>query len=390
MHIRPLLLAALVTTAGCKKEPAAVATPPPAPAPAPAPAPVPKDPLAAVPRSDAVLSFLTPREGQCAWMREDPAAHKRAVVASLEGDCQGARFFWSADLGKALVWFDPEHLDSSGVVSPGVSPQGFSGDTPTPGAQSRLYEVTVASGQVRPLPLPTVRGQLSTFGYKGADLVALSVESLTEKQMGQASVQVDGKAIALDKNVEGAPALAFAYRLGPDGTWKRVEVKATGEGSDYAPGASVLETASGLGLDSTTLLDSRLEEHGEEPTADQLAKLQALRPVAQQGQESGEDSSGEWSHVVTPGGSFYVWRFASEFTMSTGHLVLEVGGQLKPVKDLGFTDGDFVAVRTQGPFVLVSADSTGVHPRLYDLRTGERVFHSDSARVATFWPKPSP
>ena len=380
-----LLLATLATLPGCTAR-----LPPSASAPAPATAPVRKDPLAEVPKTDATLSFLEPREGKCQWTREDPVAHKRATVASLDGDCKGARLFWSTDLGKVLVWFDPEWVASGAYFAPGVSPRGFPAEEPTLGATSRLYEVTVASGQVRSVPLPPVEGSLDSFGYKGSELVALSLQSLTEEQMAQDSVTVDGKVIALDKEVEGAPALAFAHRLGADGKWQRVEVKATGEGSDYAPGTRALEIAASLGPNSDTLLDARMGDEGTEPTGEQAQKLRPLRPAPLlQPREDDMDTGGEWSHVVTPGGSFYAWRVSGDFMHTTGHLVLEVGGQLKPVKDLGFTDGDFVAVQAQGPFLLVSADSVGTHPRLYDLRTGARVFHSDTARVATFWPSPA-
>jgi hypothetical protein len=73
---------------------------------------------------------------------------------------------------------------------------------------------------------------------------------------------------------------------------------------------------------------------------------------------------------------------------STGHLVLETGGRLHLAEGLGFTDGELVSVSAQGPFVLVSAESVGTHPRLYDLRTGKAAFGSDTGRAATFWPSP--
>ena len=382
-----LLLATLATTAGCKKEqpPAAPATPPPAPT---APAPVREDPLTAVPRTDATLSFLEPREGKCQWMRADPVAQKRATVAALEGDCKGARLFWSPDLGKVLVWFDPERVGSGGYISSTSSPRGFPEEQPTPGAASRLYEVTVATGKVRPVAVPTVDGTIRTFGYKGTALLALSQRSLTDEQRDADSITVDGQVVPFDKELEGIPALAFAYQFGEDGQWKRVEVKATAEGADYSPGVQVLEATRDMGPTSDTLLNTSLSDEGAEPTPEQAAQLLPLRPAPLLKQKEAVEGDGTWSRVTTPGGSFYVWQVSGEFVHSTGHLVLEVGGQPQPVKDLGFTDGDFVAVRTQGPFVLVSADEVGTHPRLYDLRSGKRVFHSDAARVATFWPAP--
>ena len=397
-----LLLVALAPLAGCKKEPPAAAVPPPAPPSASAPAPVParapapvepvkKEPLTEVPGTDSTLSLLEPQEGRCQWLRADPVAQKRATVASLEGDCKGAHLFWTADLGKVLVWFEPEHVSSGGYSADNVSPQGFPVEEPTPGAVSRLYEVTVASGQVRPVPVPTVAGSLVTFGYKGTELLALSQQSLTDKQREKDSITVDGRKIPFDKELEGIPALAHAYRFGAEGTWQRIEVKATAEGADYSPGVRNLEVASSLGPTSDATLETGLDEENTVQDEALLQKLLPLRPAPLLKLPAEEEVlSGSWNHVTTPGGSFYVWQVSGEFVHSTGHLVLKVGGQLQPVKDLGFTEGDFISLTGSGPFILVAADGVGTHPRMYDLRTGKRVFHSDTARVATFWPRPAP
>jgi hypothetical protein len=395
MKSRVMLLAALATAAaGCKKEqPPAPAAPPasktastPAPA-APAPA-VRKDPLTEVPPSDSTLSVLEPQDGKCQWLRVDPASQKRAPVATLEGDCKGARIAWSPDLRKALVWFDPATVQSAGYYSSEASPAGYPDEEPTPGARHRLYEVTPASGEVRSVPFPSADGEVRDIGYDARGLLARALEPLSEEQQARGSVVVDGKELTFDPELEGLPALAYAYRLGADGQWKRVEAKATSDGADVSLGISALDT-SPQGPLSTASLESHLAG-GEEPTPEQLSRLLPFvpPPLVEKLKAEGLPEGGEsWTRGTTSAGAFYVWQVTGDFTHTTGHLVFEGGEQLVPVKDAGFTDGDLVSLNTQGPFLLVASERVGTHPRLYDLRTRALVFRSDTARAVTFWPR---
>jgi len=384
MKLRLSLLAALLAVAsGCKKEPAS------APAnPTPAAAPAKKDPLAEVPGADSTLSVLEPQGGKCQWVRQDPVAQKRAGVASFDGDCKGARIAWSADGQKALVWFDPALVQTAGYSAANASPPAYPDEQPAAGASPRLYEVTIASGEVRPVRFPSVEGELRDIGYKGADAVALAIRALTPEQ-AQGDLRVDGQAVTLPEG-DGMPAVAQAYRLEKDGQFKRVEVKGTREGAEGAAGIGALDAASGLGPRSTELLDSHLSDEGPEPTEEQRAKLQPLvpAPLVETVKASGLPEGTDWAHGVTPAGSFYVWQITGDTAHTTGHLVFEREGQFSPVKDLGFTDGELVSVTARGPFVLIAAERVGTHPRLYDLRTGKQVFKSDTARATTFWPKP--
>lgn len=393
MKSRLMLLAALATAAtGCKKQqspdPANSKASETAPATA-APAAVKKDPLAEVPQTDSTLSLLEPQNGKCQWLRMDPVAQKRAVVASFEGDCKGARVAWNTNLDKALVWFDPQWVQSSGYSSPNASPPGYPEEKPQQGAPHRMYEVTVASGQVHTVSVPSMEGELQELGYKGADLLALSLGSLSEEQQqAQGPITVDGQAITFDADLEGLPAIAYAYRLDKDGRWKRVEVKGSSQGADLSLGVGALDAASEQGPRSTDMLRSQLSVEGPELTEAQLAKLLPLvpAPLVEKVKTEGLEPFGTWAHGVTPAGSFYVWQITGEGTYTTGHIIFENGGQLQPLKDLGFRDSDLVSVSSRGPFLLVSAERVGTHPRLYDLRTGKLAFRSDTARATTFWP----
>jgi hypothetical protein len=394
MKSRVMLLAALASTVvGCKKEqPPAPATPK-APAtaatPAPAPAPARKDPLVEVPPSDSTLSVLEPKDGKCQWLRVDPVASKRAVVASLEGDCKGARVSWSPDLARALVWFDPANVLSAGYYSQDASPAGWPDESPTKGAHSRLYEVTLASGEVRPVPFPPEDGEVRDIGYDAKGLLARSLQPLTDEQQLQGSVIIDDQELSFDTEAEGLPALAFGYRLDAQGKWKRVEVKTTSDGSDLSPGLAALELAA-QGPDSLSLLASQPTSALGEPTPEQVTRLRPFvpAPLVEKVKAEGmpEDSGLGWFRGTTEAGAFYVWQVTGDTSHTTGHLVFEHGERLSPAKDLGFTDGDMVSVELSGPFLLVASQRVGSHPRLYDLRTRALAFRSDTARAVTFWP----
>jgi hypothetical protein len=389
MKSRVMLFAALATTAaGCKKEQPAPAAPATAAAPAPAPAPVRKDALAEVPLTDSTLSVLTPGNDACEWLRVDPSAHKSATVASFDGGCKGARVSFSPDLRKALVWFDPTLVFTSGYSSTDASASGFNPEKPTPGARNRLFEVTIASGEVRPVPFPSVAGTVTEIGYDAQGIIATALRSLSEEERAKDSITVDGQELAFDKELEGLPALAYAWRPSADGAWKHVEVKATSEGADLSLGVGVLK-ASPKGPESTELLTSHPRVLDEEPTPEQISRLLPLVPpnLVEKVKTEGMPEGDGWVRGSTPAGAFYAWQVTGEFAHTTGHLVLERGGQLYPVKDLRFTDGDLVGIDVRGAFLLVASANVGSHPRLYDLRTGERVFSSEDARAVTFWPR---
>lgn len=396
MKHRWMLLAALASvTPGCKKEqppePAAAPTESAAPAQAaaaPAPA-APQGPLAAVPQSDSTLSLLEPQGDRCEWARVDPVANKRALVASFEGHCIGARIAWNEDLSKALVWFDPLSVKSAGYSSELASPPGYPDEEPSRQDLPRLYEVTIATGEQRELLLPSAPGRAIEIGYGPRGPVALYLQSLSKAQLAERSFTVEGQRLQLDFDSEGVPAIAYAFQLGANGKWTQVEVKATTEDAPYAPGVRALESSQFVGVRSYELLEPRFSGSSvsSERAMDFVDHLPA--PLAARIRREGPPKRLKgWTRGSTSAGNFYLWQITSDFTWSTGRLVFEgEGGQLQRVPQLGFTDGDLAAVRTQGSFLLVSSQRVGTHPHLYDVGTRERVFHSDEARAATFWPR---
>lgn len=383
MKSRLSLLAALGALLGAQEWAAAA---PPAASPAP-----PSRPLAEVPASDSTLSLFEAREGQCQWLRMDPSAQKTAVVASFEGECKGVRLSWDKDLGRALVWFDPQWVRPyRGALFDDI-PAGHPREEPTPGATPRLYEVTVASGQVRPLPFPSVQGDVEDIGYNGERITALSVRHLTDEEKEKTSLTVEGKRFALGTGDKKAPALLFAYQLSGTGPWKNVAAEVASRVYDREISASALGDIATLGTSAADMLSPHPGD-GESLTEEQEHPLLPLlpAPMAEKARKGEPPARGRWFHGTTPAGSFDVWSISAHGLYTTGHLVLEVKGKPRVAKDLGFTASDFVAVRTRGPFILVASDRVGAFPRLYDARTGQLVFRSDTARSTTLWPTPAP
>lgn len=355
----------LLAGCSCTKDPAPLEV-------AVVPAPKPVAPDVAVPLTDSTLSLFEPANGRCEWLRFDPVAKKRAMVASFEGDCRGARVSWSVDQAKALVWFEPSFVQRPGYFSPSATPAGYPEEKPVAGAKPRLYEVAISAMTASALPFPTGRGEVIeiAFGPKG-EALAFFEERLTEAQAAAGDVDVEGTKVKLESNDEGPPGLAHAFRLSAGGAWVRTETVAT-------PGWRATRASRTLGPRSVGLLAAHVQ--GDAVMEPEL--LDRLAPFAPKGAAEGD---GAWVFDGTEAGRFYVWEFSAEGSYTTGRVVLADGERLFPAPRLGFTGGDSVALRLSGPFLLVSAKDVGTHPRLYDLSRGELVFGSDTARAAVFW-----
>ena len=56
----------------------------------------------------------------------------------------------------------------------------------------------------------------------------------------------------------------------------------------------------------------------------------------------------------------FMWEVTGEFAHTTGLVVVDD----QPLPELGFTDGDLVAIRSSGAHLLISSSNVGTHPRL--------------------------
>lgn len=337
-------------------------------------------PAREVPSTAATLSWVTPGDaGTCVWMRSEPVADAQAPIASVPEPCDGARFAWprEADAGVALLWFDPGAR--GGSTLPGAAYP--SDPTRSVEPSGRVYELAIATGEARALPmLPTDAGVVHDVAFSGASPTALLLQPLDPTLRDSESVTVGGEKHTFDAMAEGLPALAHAFRL-KGGKWQRVETKPTDEGSDGSQGVRVLEAAGELGTRSADLLLPHAQGDAVEDE-DALRRLSPFKP---------EEGEGGWIFLGSSAGRFYVWEEQIEVPFTMGRVVFAVAGadggeRFSVAPELGFTPKDFVAVRSRGPYVLVSEADSGRHPRLYDAATGKLVWKSDTAWATTFWP----
>lgn len=356
------LASLLLLVVGCRKSPPPVAAPPPD-------AGVPAAEFA-LPRAASTLSVFEPGPDGCEWRQLDPVADTRVLLASFPGSCGGARVAWSPDAAKAVVWFDPTHVQQAGYASQTSTKPGYADEQVDPKTAGRAFVASTRRRQVEPLPFPSEAGlTLQELGVDGSGAVWALLEQAVP-QGAKGPFVAAGQTFDLSTVTEGLPVVVHAYRR-EGSAWKRVESKLSTTGWDYGLGVKELEAHGRLGPRSTELAASHAQ--GDVVEGEALARLQPLTP-------KGDD--GQWIFLGAGGTRLHVWEVSGEFAHTTGLIAL--GAQ--PLVGLGFTDGDLVAVRTSGAFVLISSANVGTHPRLYQLPSGRLVFASDTARAASFWP----
>lgn len=329
----------------------------------------------AVPTARSTLSVFEPAGPSCEWRQVDPVAGTKVVLASFPGSCVGARVAFSPDAAKAVVWFDPGLVQSSGYSSTLSSKPGYPDETPDEKATRRAFVVSTRRPKVEPLPLPSVPGQtLQDLGVDATGaVVALLEEAVPEDAKGV--ITSGAQKFDLSTITEGLPVLVHAYRR--EGTeWRKFETKLSTTGWDYGLGVKELEASNKLGPSSEDLLTSRGQ--GDSVEGEVLPQLAKLAP------KGAKEDDGTWIFFGAGGARFYVWEISGEFAHTTG--LVASGSPPAVLPKLGFTDGDLVAIRTSGPYVLIAGSNAGTHPRLYEFPAAKLVFSSDSARAVTFWP----
>lgn len=369
-------LAALACVAlgffACKKESPA---PPPKPveeakpaAPPPAPAATPRQDF---PATESTLSLLEPASGHCEWLKQDPLGEGR-LIATFEGDCLGGEVALSRDGKRGAVRFNPNSTHGTSLGTPA-----FPEPIVAKGMKDRLFEVDLAAGTTRAVPVPTEGGDFVDFGFdsKGR-LIALTLRRPTTEETRAGELRVAGTAVNLEEakgEGEVAVGVAFSYE---GGAWKQVELKLTTEGTDVSLGIRALRVADDLGYRSIDALESRVQGDNEV----QNAVLDALRAYAPQLNET----DGSWIRLGYAGHKVDVWEVNSEIPFSTGLIAfIEKNAPVKPA-NYPYTEADVVAIRTRGQYLLVAQDEVGAHPRMY--RGTQHVWGSDTARAVTFWP----
>ena len=359
-----LLAVLLVACAQSKKAPALVQpedTPPPPP------------PLVPI-----ELSLFDEAEGSCAWTRLRLPGAEAKPIAQFPVACAGVDVVWSADLTRALVFFNPKLATAGSGVKAAPS-------------LMQAFEVELATGQLSPLaPPPKLRGELELFGLTSEGVVALSLEhsAKLEKAVRQEMKKKKraklfplggaGEKISIElpeKVSEGALAIAHAWLL-KEGTWKRVESKLTTTGW---VGVKALDTYKQFGPSVHNLLDVR--RLPEAQALEDAELLSAWTPKS-------EDARERWEKQSTAYGDLFAWMKGGEFDTITGLLLYQrQAGAPAPLVGLGFAQEEFVAVSIRDTWLLVVRKNLGTSPRVYNLRNGESMWVSDSARAVVFWPE---
>jgi len=348
--------------------------------------PPPLEPLAPM-----ELSLFDEQEAGCAWKRIRLPAAEVTTLAQFPSSCAGVNVAWSKDLKRALVSFNPNQLSTSfGSEKNNILQNANIGPL-------RAFEVDMETGNLAPLPpLKKLRGEFKLFGLTPEGVVALTLESLPPKQEQAVLQEIKKKSkkpfllsgggekisIALPEEVvEGAgmPAVAHAWLL-KGGAGKRVESKFTTIGFSYILDVRALDTYQQLGPMTERLLEAynpllKLEEPKE------VEALSAWAPQA-------HDEKEHWGKQSTPQGELLGWVRYHEFGYASGLLLYQPKGKaLSPLPGLGFGWEDLVAPAIRDAWLLVGTLDIGAWPRVYDLRNGELVWSSDSARAVVFWPE---
>lgn len=338
----------------------------------------PAKPAVAFPVAPSTLSVFEPVEKSCEWRAVEPLVGVTRVIASLPGSCVGARVSWSPDASKAVVWFDPGHVQRPGYFAQTASAPGYAEEKGDEQAKPRAFIVSTKEGKVEALPLPDLTGQKLTDLGVTADgaVLAFLEEELSDEVREKGSVTVGGETFDLKQFGEGLPELAHAHRF-EGGKWTGVETKATTTGWDYALGVQALDVFRKVGARSVELSSAHAQGDVVEGGA-----LAALKPLAPKKAASPDD--GHWIFLGVGSARVYAWEVTGEFGYTTG--LVAAGSPPKVLAKLGFTDGDLVSLRSSASFLLVTSSDVGTHPRLYELPSAKLLFSSDTARGVTFWP----
>ncbi|KFE60163.1 hypothetical protein [Hyalangium minutum] len=379
------LLAALVL-AGCKSEkPAATpapepsapaaATPPQAPPPAPTAPAAPPAPTPA-PAAGPTVSYLSPSDPErCQWVRQSlPASGEPTVLFVFNAACDRSMVSWSPDGKEGVVFTWP------------------SGE----GEQPKAWRVDLVAHTGKALDLKTLPGGVGagdqdkpaieqiSFDKKGQVVALVTDIYVTRKTKkgpgGKTVLTFEGKSYALPEGVEGSPGLAHAYRL-EDGAWKHLETKASGFESDLAPGTRELDTVKTLQPVANASVSSDRMVGDDAPEA-AVKKLDAAFP--------GQDESGQWMQVSTPGGTvYYRGSQGGEYLYPSVPVAWEQGGKLVEVEGLLAKKDDFLGIQTQDAFLLISNYGDPHSVQVWDTKTKERVLSAEGASAPAFWPKPA-
>lgn len=303
------------------------------------------------------LSMIEPLAHGCRWVRYDPVSRERHAIATLAHEASGAKVAWAPGSERALIWFE---------VPRGERPE--------------IDAVNVSNGEVHALPAPPLGSDDElhrvSFDASGTPVALVLREPKIRHDRAGSYLRDNGWQYRIPAGQEGIPAIALAYGF-TAGHWRaRERAYTTGEW-DYAQDVDALSIAKQLTPDSSQRLDYRPGK----PVADAalLARLKAFAPKL-------DPEQGEWHQLTTLPRPTFVWEVSDEFLTATARVAVSVPGGLAPLKALDFAPTETVAYAVAAPYMLVTASDAGDRPRLFDLRGPGRLYVSNTAVAACFWP----
>jgi hypothetical protein len=320
------------------------------------------------------VSYLKPSDPErCEWVRQSLPAGEPSVVFAFNAACDRAMVSWSPDGKEGLVFSWP------------------SGE----GEQPKAWRVDLAAHTGKPLELKTLPGGVGAGGQdkpyieqisfdKQGQVVAILADVFVNRTTkegagGRPVLTFEGKDYPLPEGVEGSPGFAHAYRL-EVGAWKRVETKPSGFESDMAPGTGELDMMKTLQPVAKASASSE-RMVGQEAPAAAVKKLDAAFP--------GQDESGQWMELSTPGGTVYFrGSLGGEFLYPSVPVAWDQGGKPVELEGLLAKKDDFLGIQTQGNLLLIANYGDPRSAQVWDTQTKERVLSAEGANAPTFWPKP--
>ena len=312
----------------------------------------------APPVSDATLSLFEGVSGFCRWVRLDPIAARREVIAEFAEDCSGVSASWSPDGTEAIVDFPGEW-------------------TAERGRERRVFRIDLATNAVTPLALPDA-GDVDTVAF-GADgvPVAITLQTPAVPRSGlvsRAPLEHEGVRYPVPEHSPGLPSLAIAWRL-ERGAWREAEVAATTVEACDALGTVALETARLLATTSTAMLDPQ--------------RLENVRPIepALAARMPAHDRGGDpytWVQIDTERGTIVALESSFDGAYLMTPVLVVDGGEVRPLE--GVPESAVIAANARGRYLLVSDAVSGTRPVLVDLELGKSLWSDLRAVSVTLWP----
>jgi hypothetical protein len=292
---------------------------------------------------------------------------------SFNAACDRSMVSWSPDGKEGLVFTWP------------------SGEGEVP----KAWRVDLAGHAGKPLNLKTLPGGTGAGGQdqpyieqlafdKQGHAVAIVADVYVSRKTqkgpdGQTFAMFEGKRYPFPEGVEGAPGLAHAYRL-EEGGWKHVETKGSGFESDLAPGTRVLDTLKTL-MPVAKASPPQQRMPGKEAPEAAVKKLDAAFP--------GQDESGQWMAVTTPGGTlYYRGTLGGEYLYPSAPVAWEQEGKLVAPDGLSAKPDDSLDLELQDDWLLIANYGTPRSAQIWNTRTKERAVSAEDASAPAFWPKP--